>query len=198
MSKIYRIHEFGERIGKSTSTLRRWDKEGRLVAKRHPSGHRFYDESDVRRVFGIKEEARKTVVYCRASSRKQQDDLQAQVTAMETFCLAGALPVDSWIEEVGSGLNYKRKKFLQLMSDTQHGLISKLIIAHEDRLVRFGFDYFKHMAEENGCQIIVVNQRTLSPRQELVEDLLAIVNTFLERLPSLNKYKKQLKKDLNE
>ncbi|BAP56537.1 hypothetical protein THII_2240 [Thioploca ingrica] len=27
--------------------LRRWDKEGRLVAKRTLSHHRYYDESDV-------------------------------------------------------------------------------------------------------------------------------------------------------
>ncbi|WP_157487412.1 MerR family DNA-binding transcriptional regulator, partial [Desulfosarcina sp. BuS5] len=34
MSKIYRINEFAKRIGKSASTLRRWDTEGRLIAKR--------------------------------------------------------------------------------------------------------------------------------------------------------------------
>ncbi|NWH06638.1 MerR family DNA-binding transcriptional regulator, partial [Desulfobacter latus] len=45
MSNIYRINEFAKRIGKSASTLRRWDAEGRLVAKRTPTGQRYYDES---------------------------------------------------------------------------------------------------------------------------------------------------------
>ncbi len=53
MSKIYRISEFSERIGKSSSTLRRWDKEEKLVAKRSTSGQRYYDESDVRKALGI-------------------------------------------------------------------------------------------------------------------------------------------------
>ncbi|NWH05355.1 MerR family DNA-binding transcriptional regulator, partial [Desulfobacter latus] len=44
MNNIYRINEFAKRIGKSASTLRRWDAEGRLVAKRTPTGQRYYDE----------------------------------------------------------------------------------------------------------------------------------------------------------
>lgn len=47
MSKIYRVNEFAKRIGKSPRTLRRWDEKGILTAKRHPSGHRYYDESDL-------------------------------------------------------------------------------------------------------------------------------------------------------
>lgn len=173
-----------------------WDREGRLVAKRHPSGHRFYDESDVRKIFGVKDAARKVVVYCRVSSRNQHHDLHFQVMAMESFCLADAIVVDEWIEEIGGGLNFKRKKFLQLMTDVQQGLVSKLLVAHKDRLVRFGFDYFAYMAAQNGCEIVVVNQQSLSPQQEMVEDLLAIVHTFSCRLYGLRKYKKSLKKDL--
>lgn len=75
MSKIYRISEFARRIGKSPRTLRRWDKNGILVAKRHPSGHRYYDESDVRKVFYCHSESRRVVVYCRVSSASQKDDL---------------------------------------------------------------------------------------------------------------------------
>jgi len=73
MIKLYRIQEFAERIGKSASTLRRWDREGRLIAKRSLGGHRFYDESDVLKAFGIEEseEDKKTIVYCRVSSRGQ-------------------------------------------------------------------------------------------------------------------------------
>ena len=116
---------------------------------------------------------------------------------MEAFCLADATPVDEWIEEVGGGLNFKRKKFLRLMSEIQQGLVSKLIVAHKDRLSRFGFDYFKHMASENGCEIVVVNQQSLSPQQEMVEDLLAIVHTFSCRLHGLRKYKKKIKEELD-
>ncbi len=64
------------------------------------------------------------------------------------------------------------------------------LVEHKDRLVRFGFDQL-----EQGCEIVVVNQETLSPEQEMIEDLLAIVHTFSCRLYGMRKYKKQLKED---
>lgn len=196
MSKIYRVHEFAKRVGKSTSTIRRWDDEGILKAKRHPSGQRYFDESDVRQVLGGKFRDRKTVVYCRVSSAGQKDDLKSQIDAMEKYCIASGVAVDEWITEVGGGMNFKRKNFLRLMDEIQQGAVSRLIIAHKDRLCRFGFDYFEHMASVNGCKIEVVNQEKLSPQQEMIEDLLAIVHTFSCRLYGLRRYKKQIETDL--
>jgi predicted site-specific integrase-resolvase len=115
---------------------------------------------------------------------------------MEQFCLARGIAVDTWVKETGGGMNFKRKAFLSLMSQIQLGEIKSLIIAHKDRLVRFGFDYFQVMAQENGCEIIVANQEHLSPQREMVEDLMAIVHTFSCRLYGLRKYKKVLKESL--
>jgi predicted site-specific integrase-resolvase len=67
-----------------------------------------------------------------------------------------------------------------------------------DRLVRFGFDYFQTMAHNNGCEIIIANQKSLSPQQEMVEDLMAIVHTFSCRLYGLKKYQKVLKEALTQ
>lgn len=192
----FRVHEFASRIGKSASTVRRWDRVGSLPAKRTPTGERYYDDTDVRKALGIQVSERKVVVYCRVSSHSQKVDLESQVQAMESFCLGHGSAVDEWVSEIGSGLNFKRKKFLSLMSRIGAGEISHLIVAHKDRLARFGFDYFEHYAEENGCKIIVANQKSLSPEQEMVEDLLAIVHCFSSRLYGLRKYKKSLKKDL--
>ncbi|KHD11412.1 recombinase [Candidatus Thiomargarita nelsonii] len=194
MSRIYSIGKFAQIVGKSVSTLRRWDASGEFVAKKHQSGHRYYDESDVRRLLGIKVNEKKVIVYCRVSSQNQKDDLKSQVHAMEQFCLASGIAVDSWIQEIGGGMNFKRKKFLKIMDAIQKGEVSKLLIAHKDRLVRFGFEYFEHLAITNGCEIIVVNQESLSPQQEMVEDLMAIIHTFSCRLYGLRKYKKDIKK----
>ncbi|MCP4110931.1 MAG: IS607 family transposase [Desulfobacteraceae bacterium] len=198
MSRIYRVSEFAKRIGKSSSTLRRWDTEGRLPAKRMPSGQRYYDETDVRKIFGIKEAERKTVVYCRVSSSGQKDDLKSQVAAMEQYCLSGGIKVDEWIQEIGGGMNFKRKKFLALMTEISAGDIAGLIIAHKDRFCRFGFDYFEYMANQNGCKITVVNQESLSPQQEMTEDLMAVIHIFSCRLYGLRKYKKNIEKMINE
>ena len=73
-----------------------------------------------------------------------------------------------------------------------------MIVAHKDRLIRFGFDLFAHIANENGCELVVVNQESLSPQQEMVEDLMAIVHTFSCRLYGMRKYKATIKEDFPE
>jgi putative resolvase len=195
VSKIYRISEFAKRIGRAPSTVRRWEREGILTAKRLPSGQRYFDESDVRAMLGGAPERRLSVVYCRVSSAGQREDLQSQVAAMEQYCRAAAIAVDEWIQEVGGGMNFRRKRFLSMIERIQRGEIERVLIAHKDRLVRFGFDLLDHLSREHGCEIIVVNQESLSPEQEMVEDLLAIVHTFSCRLYGMRKYKKQIRED---
>ena len=65
MGDKYQLHEFAKKLGVSANTLRRWDASGKLTAKRTLSNHHYYDESDFRQLYGVKEESRKTVVYCR-------------------------------------------------------------------------------------------------------------------------------------
>ena len=169
MNKHYRIHEFAERLGRSTQTIRRWEREGKLTAKRLPSGQRYFDESDVRAMMGVQPERKLTVVYCRVSSAGQKDDLSSQVAAIELYCRSAGVPVDEWVQEIGGGMDFKRKHFLALVDRIQRGEIVKLLVAHKDRLMRFGFDLFHHIATENGCEIVVINQESLSPQQEISE-----------------------------
>lgn len=194
MSSKYRISEFARRIGRSASTVRRWESEGRITPKRTPTGQRYFTEDDVRAALGLTAHARRAaVVYCRVSSQGQKDDLASQVAAMETFCLGAGIAVDEWISEVGGGMNLRRKKFLALMDRIETGEVARLVIAHKDRLARFGFDYLEYAAERNGCEIVIANAESLSPQAELVEDLLAIVHTFSCRLYGLRRYERTLK-----
>ena len=87
-------------------------------------------------------------------------------------------------------MNFKRKKFLALIDRIQHGEVERLVVAHKDRLVRF--DLISHIAKESGCEIVVVNQPSCSPEQEMAEDMLAIVHTFSYRLYGMRKYRQQL------
>lgn len=124
------------------------------------TNHRVYTDDDIFKVLNLEKPSNqgKIVVYCRMSSHAQKDDLQSQIEAMQTFCLAQGIAVDEWHSEVGSGLNFKRKIFLSLMDRIEIGEIKNLYVAHKDRLARFGFDYFKHMANRHNYQIIVANQ----------------------------------------
>jgi putative resolvase len=132
------------------------------------------------------------------SSPGQKDDLAAQVTAMEQFCLARGLRVDEWLTEIGGGMNLTRRTFVAVMDAIERGEIATLVIAHQDRVARFGFDYLEHVAKNNDCDIVVANQQSLSPDQELVHDLVAVVHTFSGRLSGLRRYDKTLKDELGD
>lgn len=191
----YRPHEFAKLIGKSTSTLRRWDKENKLVPKRGVGNQRYYTEQDLQKALNLDSiiQQGKTIVYCRVSSVGQKNDLASQVAAMEGFCLGAGVSVDEWLQEIGGGMNFKRRVFLNLMKSIRLGEVSNVIIAHKDRLARFGFDFIEEFASWYGCKITVANQESLSPEQEMMEDLMAIIHTFSCRLYGLRNYKKQIK-----
>lgn len=191
-----RPHEFAKELGVSVETLRRWDKSDRLKAKRTPSNHRYYTEEDLALAKGLKfnQEERLIKVYCRVSSPKQKNELVNQRKAMEQFCLAKGFAVDEWIEETGGGLNFKRPKFLSLIEEALYGKIELIIVAHKDRLCRFAFDLIEQLLNKRGCQIIVANQESLSPQQELVEDLMAIIHCFSCRLYGARNYRKEKEK----
>lgn len=192
---MYSPSTFGKMINRSVSTLQRWDREGVLHAHRNPQNRRYYTHDQYLAYIGIKADKSNgvTLVYSRVSSAAQKSDLKNQIEALEIFCTANGYAVEEWLSETGSGLNYKRKKFNQLFIDIEMGKVSRLVVAHKDRLVRFGYEWFEQFAERHGCEIVVMNQEKLSPAEEVTQDLLAIIHCFSSRLYGLRKYKKKLK-----
>jgi predicted site-specific integrase-resolvase len=75
-------------IGKSTSTLRRWDTDKTLVASRGAGGQRYYTDTDLQKALNLRtsQTSGKIVVYCRVSSKGQVTDLSRQVESMELYC----------------------------------------------------------------------------------------------------------------
>ncbi|SFJ77013.1 Resolvase, N terminal domain [Thermoflavimicrobium dichotomicum] len=114
---------------------------------------------------------------------------------MKVFPNAKGWIVDEVIEDVGSGLNYNRKKWNQLLEEAQRQKISRIIIAHKDRFVRFGYEWFKRFLKGLGVEVVVVHNEKRSPEQELVQDLISIIHVFSSRIYGLRKYKKKLKED---
>lgn len=73
--------------------------------------------------------------------------------------------------------------------------IGAIIIAHKDRLIRFGYDWFKRFLAKFHVEIIVVNNESLSQQEELVQDILSILDIFSCRIYGLRKYKKKIRED---
>lgn len=195
--RIYRPKEFGALIGKSVKTLQRWDYEGTLKAKRNVKNRRYYTHEQYLEHIGQKaSKEKKVIVYARVSSGSQKGDLKNQKEALEQFCIAKGLEVSEWVEEIGSGLNYSRKKFLALMDMVERGEVSKIVIAHKDRLLRFGYEYIERFCQMHGTTLVLMNIESLSPEEEMTKDLLSIIHGFSSRLYGLRKYKKQIQEIL--
>src|SRR6266852_1359895 len=194
MKTTYSPKEFGALIGKSVITLQKWDRKGVLKAQRSPTNRRYYTHDQYLAYRGlVAQEQGLTIVYTRVSGVAQKPDMANQVKALEAYCKQHSLKVDEWMSDIGSGLNYKRKQFNRLMEMVELGQVRRIIIAHRDRLVRFGYEYFEAFCERHHTEIVVINGENLSPEQELVRDLLAIVTVFSARLHGLRSYRKVLK-----
>ena len=75
------------------------------------------------------------------------------------------------------------------------GLIKTIIVAHKDRFIRFGYEWFERFLKANGVEIIVVNNEVLSPQEEMIQDLINIIHVFSCRIYGLRKYKKKIEED---
>ncbi|EAM48069.1 similar to site-specific integrase-resolvase [Crocosphaera watsonii WH 8501] len=99
---------------------------------------------------------------------------------------------------IGSGLNFRRRKFIAILERIYKGDIGRFVCAYPDRAVRFGFPLIEWLCEQAGCELVVLNERKLSPEQELVEDILSILHCFSARLYGLRKYKKQVQQAIQD
>lgn len=181
----------------SVKTLQRWDRDGILKANRTPTDRRYYTYNQYLQFKGIQTEndIRDTVIYARVSTRNQKDDLQNQVEFLKQFCNAKGIIVNQCVEDFGSGLNYNRKKWNRLLDEVMANKIKTIVISNKDRFIRFGYDWFEKFCEKFNTKIIIVNNETLSPNEELVQDIISILHVFSCRLYGLRKYKNQIKED---
>lgn len=174
------------KLGLHPNTLRRYADQGKIEIIKNEAGQRLYNiESYVRGA------ARASLVcYCRVSSSKQKDDLQRQIAYMRSL-----YPEAEIVQDIGSGLNFKRKGLRSLLDRLLQGDKLKIIVACRDRLCRFGFELIQYMVEQNGGEILVLDQTVHCPESELTTDLLSIIHIFSCRMHGLRKYSQKIKED---
>ena len=71
----------------------------------------------------------------------------------------------------------------------------RIIVAHRDRLARFGGEIIQFLVEQNGGAVVVLDQTVHSLEEELTADLLAISYLFSCRMYGLRRYRNQIKED---
>lgn len=194
---MIRLNDMAKRLGVSVKTLQRWDREGILVAKRNPNNRRYYTEDQYLEYIGSSSKKdKKIIAYVRVSNNNQKNDLQNQITFIRNYVNAKGEILDDVIQDIGSGLNYNRKHWNDLLfNQISKGEIGKIYITYKDRFVRFGFDWFERYCNHHDCEIVIINNPDTSPQQELIDDLISIIHVFSHRIYGLRKYKKDISVD---
>jgi putative resolvase len=187
------------KLGVHQRTLMDWDKKGLIDVVRTPGNKRLYDVEKFLKEHNLKKDEKKedleeskeklNICYVRVSTNGQKDDLENQKNFMKENYKDYIL-----IEDIGSGLNLNKKGLRKIINLAIKGKINKLVIAHKDRLVRFGFELIEDLIKEysNG-EIIILDKKNIlkKPEEELVTDVLQIMNVYVAKMNGLRRYKKK-------
>lgn len=169
----------------SPAGLRGWAKEGHIIHIRKPGGGFLYDLNSIYTYFGLQnnntgdsnQEMLQGIIYARVSSQKQKKsgDLQRQIQIFQN-----EYPEYKVIQNVGSGLNYKRKGLETILELVMQGLVRRIVVTHKDRLCRYGSELLELIFKKFNTQLVVHRKDDdfHGYEEELSDDILAIVNFF--------------------
>lgn len=182
------IGKASEIIGVSVSTLRRWEEENRFIPSfRTQGGHRRYQMAAIYQNIIRKDNIdevidKKTIAYSRVSSADQKLDLVRQGKRLERYCKDHGWSYEL-ISDLGSGLNYKKKGLNKLIDLICTQRVSRLVLTHKDRLLRFGSPLLFKLCQFFGTEVIILDaEKNLSFEQELVTDVIELMTVFTARM----------------
>jgi len=168
------VSEMASRMGVHAQTLRRWERQGKMPTPERTLGnHRRYRQS-------IKNEKALTVGYVRVSSNDQKADLDRQKAYVEEH---SNKPVDIIIKDIGSGMNYNKAGFKQLLLLLMQGMVGEIVLAHKDRLLRFGSEIIFQICHHLGVKITILDDSPDKPPMErFCQDLVEIMTVFCSKI----------------
>ena len=156
-----------EALGVSCATLRQWARHEKIQYRLTAGGHRRFDIKSVQRckkkayTYNLprclaKQQANPEnqvgAIYCRVSSTKQADDLKRQIESIQQL-----YPKHQVFRDICSGLKYKRPGLSRLLERVREGLVKEVVVAHKDRLARFGTELIEWIMQKAGARLIVLD-----------------------------------------
>jgi predicted site-specific integrase-resolvase len=171
--------------------LRQWTDQGKIESIRTSAtnGKRLYNIHSLQQHLGVQshqaDTEKKSFVYARVSSSHQKEDLQRQIQD-----LSAAYPTHQVVQDIGSGLNFKRKGLQTLLDQVLKGMVKTIVVAYKDRLCRYGIELLELIFKRFGTQLVVYSKTDTIRSETTADDLLAIANIFVARQKSARKQKK--------
>jgi predicted site-specific integrase-resolvase len=167
-----KLSDYARKVGVTYKTAWKWYQAGRISGYQMDTGTIIITEEEG------PPHVQKVAIYTRVSSSENRANLDSQAERLMGYCMAKGWQVAEVIKEVGSGVNDNRKRLLKVLADSS---ITLVVVEHKDRLTRFGFNYIQTLLETQGRRVEVVNLAE-DGREDLLEDLVAVVYSFCARL----------------
>ena len=179
-NRFVKIGEAAKLLCVSVQALRNWEVEGKIMpSHRTPGGQRMYDLAEL---LGVNDLTYPTIAYARVSSSDQKKDLERQHAVLEAFCDKNGWQTEI-IRDLGSGMNYNNQGLGRLLELMVHGQMSRLVITHKDRLLRFGAEIVFRICELKGIEVVIINKsKQPSFEEELTRDVMEIMTVFCAKL----------------
>jgi putative resolvase len=179
-----------ELLGVHQRTLYQWEEKGWIKTIRTKGDKRLYDVGSYlkKKEKESEELNKKSICYVRVSSANQKDDLERQIKYMKK-----RYPNHEIIKDIGSGIKMDRKGLNKILDLAIDGKIKEVVIAHKDRLARFGYDQIDRIIKKysNGEIKIINKKNNVTLQEEIVEDVLQIMNVFVAKINGMRKYEKK-------
>lgn len=185
----FKISQYAKRYGVSTRTVWNWMYNGKVKFEREPDGKhiRIIEDEDKKLTDAVG-------IYARVSSSENKDNLERQKERLENYCAARGYKILRTVTEIGSGLNDKRPKLENLLTDES---IKLIVVEHSDRLARFGLNYIQKLLELQGRKIEVINEQS-NDRDDLMQDFVSIITSFCARLYGMRRNKRRTEQIIQE
>lgn len=194
------IGEAAKVIGVAVSTMQRWEADGKFLPDfRTCGGHRRYSLSRIKSKFFNENsshdspETKKTYAYARVSSHDQKLDLKRQENRLAAYCQKQDWDFEV-ISDLGSGINYKKKGLNRLFKLMCKGKISRLVLTHKDRLLRFGSPLLFKLCQYFGVEVVILEQQLAHDfEKELVADVIEIMTVFTAKMYGKRSHQNRIK-----
>lgn len=109
--------------------------------------------------------------------------MKRQTEELKTYCQEKNIEKIEIVEDIGSGINYKKKGLKKLIKKIVEGSVERVIISFRDRLLRFGIEILEQICEMKNVEIITINSREeKSFEYQLAEDVLSILTVYSSRI----------------
>ena len=182
------IGRMADEYAVSTQTIRNWGNEGIFQIRRTHGGHRrFLLEEDGKK-------GSKTIIYSRVSSQDQKEDLKRQTKELKEYCKKSGLKKVEIIEEIGSGMNYRKRGLRKLIEMIEKGEIERVVISFKDRLLRFGNEILYQLCGLKQIEIVELREKKeKSFEEQLVQDVIMIMSVFCAKIYGRRSHEKRRK-----